>query len=70
MDEQSRSNHTCYRTASSRLTRDGGKLSPDDALALLAEVAQPHTQWSAVYRPAERALLLTTGERVHRLTLP
>ncbi|MBB5958234.1 hypothetical protein FHS29_004842 [Saccharothrix tamanrassetensis] len=67
--EQSRLTHDRYRTAASRLARDGGRLSSDDALALLAELAQPHTQWSVVYRPGERALSLTTGEQVHRLAL-
>ncbi len=67
--EPSRLIYERYRIAASRLSGAGGRLSSDDALALLAEVAQPHTQWSVVYRPAERDLLLTTGGQVHRLSL-
>ncbi|WP_433260450.1 carcinine hydrolase/isopenicillin-N N-acyltransferase family protein [Actinosynnema sp. CS-041913] len=67
--EQARSDHDRYRAVASRLTGVDGRLSADDAFALLAEVAQPHTQWSAVYRPGERDLLLTTGGQVHRLPL-
>lgn len=38
-----------YAHIQSQLSKQGGKLSPDDGLKLLGDVAQPHTRWSVVY---------------------
>ena len=41
----------CWRFASisARLSKAGGALTMDGAMALLQEVSQPNTQWSIVY---------------------
>ncbi|OQY33437.1 MAG: hypothetical protein B6I38_03570, partial [Anaerolineaceae bacterium 4572_5.1] len=41
-----------YDHISSSLTETEGLLSTQDALTLLADVAQPSTQWSVVYQPS------------------
>ena len=38
-----------YDRLSERLAETGGELAPDEAMELLADVAQVNTQWSVVY---------------------
>ena len=58
-----RSTFRRYSTANARLAATGGTLTPEDSMALLATVAQGHTQWSAVYDPVGLSLRLTTDQR-------
>lgn len=71
-DVTDRSGYHRYTTADTRLAATGGALTSAEAMALLATVAQGHTQWSAVYDLQALSVRLTTGKRydtVHELTL-
>jgi hypothetical protein len=62
-----------YRTGSSRLEAAHGRLDWQESLALLRDLRQGHTQWSAVYEPRTGAVHVTTGQRydrVHHLRVP
>ena len=55
------------------LSRAGGLLSPDEALDLLAEVAQSNTQWSVVYGQGSGDILVIMGQQYgesHTFHLP
>jgi hypothetical protein len=68
-DEAGRQADWRYRSASARLDAAGGKLDETQALRLLQDVKQGHTQWSLVYDLRAGAAAIATGqryERVHR----
>jgi hypothetical protein len=54
-----------YRTAAAGLAR--GRLSLDDAFALLRRVKQPNTRWSAVYDLRAREVHVAMGQRYERV---
>ena len=59
-----------YRAIEEKLTDLKGKISPDQAMDLLADVAQPSTQWSVVYRVSAGEIWVVMGgeyNRVHRI---
>jgi hypothetical protein len=71
-DEPTRAGHQRYRTATERLSAAAGAPGTPAALDLLRDVAQNHTQWSAVYDLAARTLSLYTDKhrtRLHHFTL-
>ncbi|QFU90882.1 linear amide C-N hydrolase [Amycolatopsis sp. YIM 10] len=62
-----------YATASRALTASAGRLGPDQAMDLLAQVRQGHTQWSVVYGQKTGEVRIATGRRydtVHTFHLP
>jgi hypothetical protein len=62
-----------YRDGSARLDAAGGRLDWRAGLALLRDLRQGHTQWSAVYEPTSGAVHLTTDQRydrVHEFRVP
>jgi hypothetical protein len=61
-----------YDTITERLVAGGGVLDFGEALQLLQDVAQPHTQWSLVYGISTGEILVAMGrnsERVHTFSL-
>jgi len=59
-----------YRRIEERLTDIEGKISPDQAMALLDDVAQPSTQWSVVYRVSAGEVWVAMGgkyNQVHKI---
>ncbi|WP_067826762.1 carcinine hydrolase/isopenicillin-N N-acyltransferase family protein [Actinomadura kijaniata] len=54
-----RARHRRYRIMADRLRATGGGLGADAALALLRDVRQRHTRWSAVYRLRDGVLHYT-----------
>lgn len=70
--EESRRADQRYRTLSEALEISGGKASDDQAMDLLADVRQSHTQWSIVYGQKSGEVRLATGQRydtVHEFRL-
>ena len=66
-------NRPRYRTATQRLRDAGGNPGAPAALDLLREVAQNHTQWSAVYDLTTRSVSVYTDkrrDRVHEFPWP
>jgi hypothetical protein len=55
-----------YDALSARLAETRGQLSAPDALALLARVAQPGTQWSVVYGISTGEVVVTMGRKYNR----
>lgn len=71
-DERARVDHDRYRTATDRLRAAAGRPGTQGALDLLREVAQGHTQWSAVYDLTARSVSVFTDKRrdkVHEFAL-
>ena len=61
-----------YDALSARLAETRGRLATQDALALLARVAQPGTQWSIVYGISTCEIVVTMGrqyDNVHKFDL-
>ncbi|MFB4319104.1 carcinine hydrolase/isopenicillin-N N-acyltransferase family protein [Actinomadura sp. 21ATH] len=54
--EEARRSDERYSAIAARMRGTGGALDPDGAMGLLAEVAQPHTRWSAVYELRHRTV--------------
>jgi len=50
-----------YDRVNERLAETGGRLATSDALSLLAEVSQDHTQWSVVYGMASGDVSVVMG---------
>jgi choloylglycine hydrolase len=62
-----------YDNLTTRLEETGGSLSPDNAMELLRNVAQPNTQWSVVYEMSTGAVSVVMGQRygeVYAFNLP
>ncbi len=52
-----------FDTLKNHLDASGGIISPDDAMALLSEVAIPgRTRWSVVYEPDTLTARIAAGE--------
>lgn len=61
-----------WSTAAEALDAAAGDVAPADALDILGEVAQGHTQWSVAYDLAAREMLVVMGQRwdtVHEFSL-
>ena len=61
-----------YREANATLTRTAGRLSSEEAMALLGRVSQPITRWSTLYDLRTGAVRVAMGrsyERVHAFEL-
>jgi hypothetical protein len=61
-----------YDTIDQRLAEAGGRITPQEAIDLLAEVSQASTQWSMVYEISSGDVHVTTGrqyEDVHSFHL-
>ena len=59
-----------YRAIEEKLTDLGGEISPDQALDLLEDVAQPSTQWSIVYRVSAGEVWVVMGGKfkdIHKI---
>jgi hypothetical protein len=59
-----------YRTISAEMNARGGRITTDEALSLMGEVAQPNTQWSIIYSMATgeiRVAMHGNYERAHTL---
>lgn len=57
-----------YHEANATLTRSAGRLSSEEALALLGRISQPNTRWSTLYDLRSGAVQVALGrayERVH-----
>ena len=68
-------NGRCWRydQIGQRLGQAGGKMTPAEAMDLLASVGQQNTQWSVVYGMATGAVQVVMGrsrDAVHRFDLP
>ena len=62
-----------YDRIEDALSQAGGRLSPEEALDLLGQVAQDGTQWSVVYDQHSGDVLVAMGrqyDRAHTLHLP
>jgi hypothetical protein len=55
-----------YDVLSRELNKTSGRLSPEQALALLASVAQESTQWSVVYDLSSGGVLVAMGRQYDR----
>ncbi|AXB43180.1 linear amide C-N hydrolase [Amycolatopsis albispora] len=62
-DEATRQADPRYATASRALTAAGGRLGPGEAMDLLSQVQQGHTQWSVVYGQKTGEIRIATGRR-------
>ncbi|HEY0639682.1 MAG TPA: linear amide C-N hydrolase [Pseudonocardiaceae bacterium] len=62
--------HTRWSTADSTLRQAAGAPGVPAALDLLRQVAQAHTQWSAVFHLATRETVLRTTRGTHTLPAP
>ncbi|UJW30924.1 linear amide C-N hydrolase [Saccharothrix sp. AJ9571] len=72
-DEATRQADPRYATASRVLTGSAGRLDPGQAMDLLSQVHQGHTQWSVVYGQKTGEVRVSTGRRydtVHTFHLP
>jgi hypothetical protein len=61
-----------YDRIGERMAKSGGRLATDEALELLAEVAQGNTQWSVVYGMSSGQISVVMGrayDRVHTFQL-
>ncbi len=61
-----------YGTIREKMEETGGDLNARQALALLEQVSQPHTQWSAVYRISAGEIWLVMGKaynEIHKIDL-
>jgi Linear amide C-N hydrolases, choloylglycine hydrolase family len=61
-----------YDLIQQRLGRAKGRLTPAEAMSLLARVAQPHTQWSIVYGLSTGEVRVAMGQKyddVHALSI-
>lgn len=59
-----------YRAIDEMLTTLDGKISPQQAMALLDDVAQPSTQWSVVYRVSAGEVWVVMGSKyndIHKI---
>ena len=56
-----------YRAIEEKLTDLGGKISPDQAVDLLEDVAQPLTQWSVVYRLSAEEVWVVMGGKYNQI---
>ena len=73
VDEAARRADRRYGVIATTLTRAGGRVDWSGAMALLRDVAQPHTRWSVSYELATGSVHLVTGQRwaqVHDFRLP
>jgi len=62
-----------YATASTTLEQAQGRVSQEEAMALLADVSQPSTMWSVVYDMESGQIAVATGHnygQVHHFKLP
>jgi hypothetical protein len=63
VDEAARRTDRRYGTVAATLTRAGGRLEWRGAMALLRDVAQPHTRWSVTYELTTGSVHLVAGQR-------
>ena len=61
--EQARRTDRRYGVIATTLSRTGGRVDWAGALALLRDVAQPHTRWSVTYQLTTGSVHLVTGQR-------